>query len=481
MDRFLRPVGDDGIHGAITSAWATGTGAFESHLMVDGRDSWLSFAAEVTELEGEPVLLLVVRDVTERHRADEQRRRLETQVQHAQRMESLGVLAGGIAHDFNNLLVGILGNASLAMMDVREGQAADSLRQIELAARRAAELTGQVLTFAGRAQPTAEALDLGAMIREMSGLLEPAISRRARLVYEIDRDLPAIHGDPAQLRQVVMNLIMNASDALQGEEGEVAIRLRASEVGDDFEGGGWLGDVPDPGACIELAVTDTGCGMDASTRRRIFEPFFTTKFTGRGLGLAATLGIVHAHDGLLRVDSEVGEGTTISILLPAGRGPVREPVPSEPEDGTPPASTDTGRDEPVRKVAGPSIRILVVDDEPAVLRLATMVLERQGMSVVAAENGQQALELHAADPGPFDVALVDMSMPGMDGIELVRRFRERGDEVPALLSSGYDRGTIEEQLREVGGHWAVLSKPYRPADLVREVDALLRSTAGAGI
>ena len=457
---------------AISQIWSESSGSFEAELVASEGSAHVEVAAEVTEMEGEPVLLLVARDVTSRKRAEESRRRLETQVQHTQRMESLGVLAGGIAHDFNNLLVGILGNASLALMDTPDGKAAECLNQIELAARRAAELTGQVLTFAGRAQPTAEALDVGGLVQEMTSLLDPAISKRAELTYDIDSRTPVIEGDSSQIRQVVMNLIMNASDALGGEPGEIKLSVRPIAEADDFDTSRFIGELPSKGDFVMISVSDTGCGMDSSTRARIFEPFFTTKFTGRGLGLAATLGIVHAHSGVIRVESEVGNGTTVSVLFPAGEPPEVVRVPMLPAPGVP--ALLEKRPDPVKPISGPSLHVLVADDEPAVLRLATMVLQRQGMRVTQAADGREALTAFESTEKPFDLVLADMTMPGLDGIELIRSLRKLGSDIPVLLSSGYDRRSLENQLEEIGGRNAVLSKPYRPADLVREAAALIR-------
>lgn len=272
-----------------------------------------------------------VRDITDELRADEERVQLETQMQQAQKLESLGILAGGIAHDFNNLLVGILGNASLALLDLpTESPVRHSVSEIEQAAQRAAELTRQLLAYAGKGRFVVEPTDCSQVVREMTALLRTAVSRNAQVSLSLADNLPPVEADITQLRQVVMNLITNASDALPEHGGMIYIHTGQQFVDADYLATCVPGSDTMPGEFVFVEVRDEGRGMDDSTRLRIFDPFFTTKFTGRGLGLAATLGIVRGHKGAIRVYSELGKGTAIKLLFPAGVGSISAVVPQTP-------------------------------------------------------------------------------------------------------------------------------------------------------
>jgi len=284
----------------------------------DGEVRWVHEAADVTTgRDGQPRMVGVCRDITERVRAEEERRALEQNLLQAQKLESLGILAGGIAHDFNNLLVGILGNASLALLDVpEEGSARQAVRRIETSALRAADLVKQMLAYSGKSALRLEPVDLSALVGEMGELLGTVISKKARLQYELAEGLPYVQGDPTQLRQVVMNLITNASDALGDDPGHITVRTSRLEVRQPANHPLLAGVDAKAGPYVELQVIDTGSGMDRETQGRIFDPFFTTKFTGRGLGLAATLGIVRGHQGAIGVRSQPGRGTTFTVYLP---------------------------------------------------------------------------------------------------------------------------------------------------------------------
>jgi PAS domain S-box-containing protein len=405
-----------------------------------------------------PGVLMVGRDLTERRRVEDERRRLEAQMQHAQRLESLGVLAGGVAHDFNNLLVGILGNASLALMDLPvEDPVRDSVHQIELAARRAAELTQQILAFAGRSKVSSQEIRLTDLIREMGQLMEPAVSKKAHLSLRLPPSLPVVQGDPGQIRQVVMNLLMNASDSLEGRPGTITVSAGAREVtGADLPD--LVGGPPTPGSYVFLEVVDTGCGMDDATLARIFEPFFTTKFTGRGLGLASTLGIVRAHAGMIAVRSAPGQGTRVTVFLPArgvaptGDGPVgRSPRSWWSEGG----------------------RVLIVDDEPAVRALARATLVRQGFTVEQAGNGAEALDALGDHGTTIDLVLMDVTMPELNGPEALAEMRRFLPRLPVLVSSGYPPDGVVSSAGDDPAT-AFLRKPYGPAELMDAVSALLR-------
>ncbi|MBC7898125.1 MAG: PAS domain-containing protein, partial [Cytophagaceae bacterium] len=275
----------------------------------------------------------IARDITDRVRAEDERRRLEERMQHAQRSESMGVLAGGIAHDFNNLLVGVLGNAGL----VREMASAtpemdETLRDIETAAKRAAELTQQLLAYAGRGQVVVQRVDLSAMVAKTAALLRAAISRKAQVHFDLAPSLPAVNVDTTQVRQVIMNLITNASEALGGEAGTITMRTHVATLGEGDLAPYRGADDLRPGPFVVVSVTDSGSGMSGSTIDRIFDPFFTTKFTGRGLGLAAVMGIVRVHGGGIRVESTLGRGSVFTLVFPAVCGAI-VPVVETPGQG----------------------------------------------------------------------------------------------------------------------------------------------------
>jgi PAS domain S-box-containing protein len=390
------------------------------------------------------------RDVTDRVRAEDERRRLEAQMQHVQKLESLGVLAGGIAHDFNNLLVGVLGHAGLALTEVDASSPAfDRIQQIQLTAQRAAELTNQMLAYSGKGRFVLQASDLSDIVGEMTHLLRTAIAKNADIVLDLDHALPAFDGDPAQIRQVIMNLITNASDAIGSAPGTITVQTGRMAVTREYISGAWIGtDLPE-GDYVFAEVTDTGCGMDAATMARIFDPFFTTKFTGRGLGLAAVLGIVRGHKGGIKITSEPGRGTTFRVLLPATTTPVAVPV-------APPKPAAV-------RVSG--ARVLIVDDEAGVRTIARESLKRSGFEVVTANDGPEAIDILTVDKR-FDVVLLDMTMPRMTGAECFRLINELQPDLPVVLTSGY---SAQDAVGRFGsdGIAGFIQKPFMPAALVK--------------
>jgi len=412
----------------------------------NGADVWVVMASTPLPLvDGRYAgALAMVTDVTER-------RSLELKVQHAQKLESLGVLAGGVAHDFNNLLVGILGNAGLAMMQLRpESPVAPLLKAIETAALRAADLTRQMLAYSGRGRFVIEPISLNGVIEEMVHLLSTVISKKAVLRFELAPDLPVIDADATQIRQVVMNLVTNASDALGEGSGVIAIRTGTTTVGADELRDSYDQTLP-AGTYAFCEVSDTGVGMDVTTRARIFDPFFTTKFTGRGLGLAATLGILRGHHGAIHVDSEPGRGARFRVLLPAR---VRSATPSSPAIvvAPPPA---TGR-------------VLVVDDEAMIRDIASRVLESGGYEVTTAVDGVEALRKFAEEPGGFVCVLLDMTMPRMNGEETFAGLRKLAPEVRVVLSSGYTEQ--EATQRFIGkGLAGFIAKPWSADELLAAI------------
>jgi PAS domain S-box-containing protein len=389
------------------------------------------------------------RDITERVRADEERRRLESQMQHVQKLESLGVLAGGIAHDFNNLLVGMLGHAGLALTELPpDSEARDRITQIQTTAQRAAELTNQMLAYSGKGRFVLQSADLSDIVGEMSHLLRTAVAKNAAIVLELDPDLPAFDGDPAQIRQVIMNLITNASDAIGAAPGTITLQTGRMRVTRAYVADAWIGgDLPE-GEYVFAEVQDTGCGMDAATLGRIFDPFFSTKFTGRGLGLAAVLGIVRGHHGAIKIASEPGRGTTFRVLLPATHRPATPVVlPAKPA-----------------LTSAKGARVLVVDDEPGVRTIARESLKRAGFEVVTANDGAEAVDLLAADR-KFDAVLLDMTMPRMNGVEAFRRIKELQPALPVVLTSGYSAQDAAGQFGS-DGIAGFIQKPFMPSALV---------------
>jgi len=408
----------------------------------------------------EPVFAGIIRDLTRQKREEEERRQLHAKVQQTQKLESLGVLAGGIAHDFNNMLVGILGNARILLEDVPGGSpVSEGIHLIETAALRAAELTEQMLAYSGRGNFALQRVDLSKLVEGVSELLKVSISKRVDIRHEFTSPLPVIVGDSSQIHQVIMNLITNASDAIGDASGVMRISTGVVDVDRQYLSDSLLGEDLPAGSYVYLEVSDTGCGMDEVTMRRLFDPFFTTKANGRGLGLAALLGIMRGHRGVIRIDSELGRGTTFRALFPAVEAPADRP------NDVPPMPAK-------RSVDG---TILVVDDDGAVLSLTQRMLERAGCQVLTADNGRAAIDTHREHADEIDAVLLDMTMPLMDGEDVFRELRRTRPMVSVVLSSGYSR---EDALERFAGEGLMgfVQKPYGPAELVT---AIRRALPGA--
>lgn len=460
---FIHPDDRPAVRATMRAAIESGEKQVVRHRIVrlDGETRHiLGSAMVVRDSHGVPARLVgTAIDITDQVAADEQRQRLEAQIQQAQKLESLGILAGGIAHDFNNLLVGILGNASLALLDVdRTHNAHESLVEIERAAQRAADLTRQLLAYAGKGRFIVEPVDASTVVHEMSALLRTAISRSASIQLDLATSLPAIEVDTTQFRQVVMNLITNASDALPEQGGLITLRTGVRELSAEALEQYVPGTNAQPGKFVFVEVNDTGSGMDAATVARVFDPFFSTKFTGRGLGLAATLGIMRSHSGAIRVYSEVGKGTSFSLLFPATRARPR----------LTPIRSDT--------VWSTDSQALVIDDDPSVRTVTAMLLARRGFTVTQAEDGASALALFRADPSRFSIVLLDLTMPGMDGEATFRALREVREDIRVLLMSGYNEQEVTRLF--VGrGLAGFLQKPFRSEDLYDKVASVLGITS----
>jgi signal transduction histidine kinase/CheY-like chemotaxis protein len=400
------------------------------------------------------------RDLGERRRAEEERQRLEQQVRHAQKLESLGVLAGGIAHDFNNLLVAIMGNADLAENVLETGHPArEPVEEVIRASQRAADLCQQMLAYAGKGRVAVGPVNLNDVVQEMGELLGVSISKGALLHTDLAPGIPRVRGDVVQLRQVVLNLLTNASDALAGGQGEIRMATYRATPDVFDETSSVLDERPGAPRLVALEVSDTGAGMDAATRQRIFEPFFSTKARGRGLGLAAVLGIVRGHRGTLELWSEPGRGTRVRILLPALDPRAQPEAVPEPEPMLP-AETEW-------RLRG---TVLVVDDEESVRAVASRMLVQAGLCVVEAVDGRDALDRFQDAPGTIDVVLLDLTMPRMGGVETARELRRLDPDVRIVLSSGYSDVAASAAGAE---GLPMLRKPYRSGALLARIGEAL--------
>lgn len=393
-------------------------------------------------------------DITDRKAAEEQRLALERKLLEAQKLESLGVLAGGVAHDFNNILTSILGNATLAAMDLPEThRARKQLTHIERAANRAADLCAQMLAYAGKASFVTSPLCLAALVRDTAALLEVSVGRRIRLELLVDDPLPAVMGDATQLRQIVMNLVINAADAMgERTEGHVTVRTFVRDLTADFLHGAVQSPQLPAGLYVGLEVTDNGSGMTPDVLTRIFEPFYTTKFSGRGLGLAAVLGIVQSHDGALFVETAPGRGTTFRLFLPA--------TASKAADSSPPF-----------EAAAPTTlhgTVLVVDDEEPVRLVAQEALSQLGLTVIEAADGPSAIDLLRAHPGRIDLVLLDLTMPGLAGDETLRQLRQIRPDLRVIIMSGFSTGETRQRC-EALGVTGFLPKPFDIAALAEKL------------
>ncbi|HOT46965.1 MAG TPA: histidine kinase N-terminal 7TM domain-containing protein [Spirochaetota bacterium] len=397
-------------------------------------------------------------DVTERHRIEDERRRLEMQLQHTQKLEGLGVLAGGIAHDFNNILTGILGNADLALMKIGpDSPVWDNLRDIRKGSFSAAELCRQMLAYSGKGRFELAPIDLREAMKEITQLLEVSISKKIAIRFELPERMPLIYGDAVQVRQIIMNLVINASEAIGDETGAIMIAAGSTDMSRADLKSTYLDDNLPEGEYAYLDVTDTGTGMDRETVARIFEPFFTTKFTGRGLGLAAVLGIVRGHRGAIRINSEPGKGTSFRVFFPAlhGQG-VREEAKREP------SGTWHG-----------SGTVLLVDDEETVLSVGRRMLELLGFSVLTAANGIEALRIFREHAASIVCVILDLTMPMMNGVEAFSELKKIRPDIRVIISSGYSEYEISERFagNTVSGF---VQKPYH----FEEFAARLREALG---
>ena len=399
----------------------------------------------------------VARDITERKRAEEEKAAYEAQFQQTQKLESLGVLAGGIAHDFNNILTIILGHCYIIAGNLDpETDQKTRVKEIEKAAQRAADLCHQMLTYVGNNSLAQTRINLWLMVDENVKMLTSAIKKNVVIERDLKYAVPEISGDNAQIQQVIMNLIINAAEAIGDKNGTIKITLKKTIIPDDHTDVDFLGNPILPGSYACLEVTDSGSGMDAETQKRIFEPFFTTKFTGRGLGLSAVLGIIKSHEGALQLSSTPEAGTTFKVYFPAyGRTDIVE----------------TAKTVPVTRARG---TVLLVEDEESIRIIGSALLKAIGFSVMTATNGREALEICRVQGSRIDLVLLDVLMPVMGGFETYRILRETDPEIPIVICSGYSAEEIQEGIND-DEHASVIQKPYSPDELRNTLLKLLKA------
>jgi PAS domain S-box-containing protein len=439
---FKQKIADAFDNGGLVFPW--------HHRRLDGAE----FATEVSVCPlagaGQQVALVRMRKLTRPATNDLDVTLSGTHAGHLPKLDSLSQMAGGLAHDFNNFLLAILGNADLLDRDLAAGKGGDELlNEIRKAAGRAADLCSQLLAYAGKGKSHFQMVDLSVTAQEMVQMLKVAISRKIALRLDLTSDLPIIEGDMSQIHQLIMNLVVNASEAIGNHHG--TITLATGRTGCTFPGDNQAcmlrGELLD-GPLVYLEVRDDGPGMDEELQRRIFDPYFSTKIRGRGLGLATVLGTVRCHQGSLCLKTRPGEGTAIRVCFPAARLP-RVELSGHLEAKAPANGHGT---------------VLIVDDEEYLRVLCSRMMQRLGYGVLLASDGAQALEIYREHKGEIDAVILDLVMPVMDGVEVLERLLKLDPEAKVIMTSGYHEKEISMRFsgRGIAGF---LQKPYVMSDL----------------
>ncbi len=406
---------------------------------------------------------LLYAEIQTRQQAEEERLEMQRQLLHSQKLESLGIMAGGIAHDFNNLTMAILGNLDLALLELPPAASARHyIEQSMQASRRAADLTRQMLAYSGKGRFVIQDINLSDLVRENVHLFQAAMAKTVSLKLDLDERLQPLQGDPGQVQQVIMNLITNATEAIGDHPGEISLATGLQECDTACLQHSRLEDNPPPGLFAYVEVGDTGCGMADDTLARLFDPFFTTKFTGRGLGMAAVLGIVRGHGGAIFVDSGPERGTLIRVLFPVTAG-------VNATDASPPPVRPPS---PVPGELPPPGAVLVVDDEPAVLQVCHAILERLGFRVLTARDGREAVDTFQAHAGQIACVIMDLTMPNLDGVSAFHQLRRLQPDVKVILSSGYNEQEVTQRFAGQGLA-GFIQKPYQIKNLREELQRVL--------
>lgn len=420
------------------------------------------FVAEVQGspviFDGEPSFLTSCRDVSESRKHEEKNLLLQSQLEHSQRLESLGVLAGGIAHDFNNLLAAIMGNAELARKEVKEpSRATKHFDNIEETCDQAGELCKQMLAYAGKSLHTMDILEVNGLVRDMGGLIKASLDQNIDLQLRLDEQPLSIEADKAQIQQVILNFIINAAEAIGSDIGDIRIRTGMMDADRTFLDKQYNGaDLPE-GKYVFVTIADSGCGMTDQTIRKIFDPFFTRKETGTGLGLSVVLGIVQGHKGVIEVISKIGKGSKFRVLLPRAYQAFgkKEVLTSEIDgwqgDGT----------------------VLVVDDDPAVRKVASLFLKHFQFDVLQAADGLEGLDIFCKHQKEIVAVLLDITMPRLGGVDTMKKMREANPRIPVVMVSGYSEVEIES-LAEENQPDMFVTKPFRAKNLKKALYKVLK-------
>ena len=429
----------EGVIGAIRRMIESGEAIPAGELLLKRKDGSsvpvFSSHALLNPIGGQPELFCLDIDLTERKCAEEQRIKLEQQFLHAQKLESLGVLAGGIAHDFNNILMAIMGNADLALMRInKESPAVENLHRIEQASARAADLAKQMLAYSGKGKFVVENIDLNILMEEMLHMLEVSISKKTVLRLNQYTPLPSVEADATQMRQITMNLVINASEAIGEKSGVIAITTGCMDCDRSYLKDFWLDENISEGLYVYLEIADTGCGMDKETLSKLFDPFFTTKFTGRGLGMAAVLGIVRSHKGAIKVYSEPKRGTTFKILLPASSRPTE--------------IFNGANQHDYWKGEG---KVLLIDDEETVRGIGAEMLKELGFTVITADDGREGVKVFKQNPDiSFIFTSSDFLFPSIvSALKSAGKYKKIG-ELGHVILGGFDGDATAWQMLQDG-------------------------------
>ncbi len=396
----------------------------------------------------------IARDITERKKEAEKRFNLEKQILQSQKLESLGVLAGGIAHDFNNILMAVLGHAELALMDITPFSSSfNNLKEIEKASKKASKLCSQMLTYTGRSSYELEKVNINSLIEDMIHLVKTIITKKAVLNISLQENIPYINADPSQISQVIMNLIINSSDAIGDNKGVISISTGSAVFDSEYFTKTELFNEMIPGKYVYFEISDTGCGISTEEKGRIFEPFFTTKFTGRGLGLSAVLGIVRSHKGSIKIYSEKDKGSNFKVLIPAAEN-------GDNNEG----ASDKLKKKEAWKGSG---TVLFVDDEESLRLLGSDMLANIGYKVITAVDGADAVEIFKKRYKEIDLVILDLTMPNMDGSQAFSEIRNIKKDIKVIIASGYSLNDVTARFsgKKLVG---IIQKPYT-SDKMREI------------